>query len=63
MIKGIADFYMPAAGYMRPVVKMMKKRNNVPIDKFNHGIDAARYAVLARALNRRRMVRVGSVGR
>jgi phage terminase large subunit len=39
------------------------KATNVPIDKFNHGIDAARYAVLARALNRKRMVRVGSVGR
>jgi phage terminase large subunit len=39
------------------------KATNVPIDKFNHGIDAVRYAVLARALNRKRMVRVGSVGR
>jgi phage terminase large subunit len=39
------------------------KATNVPIDKFNNGIDAARYAVLARALNRKRMVRVGSVGR
>ncbi len=39
------------------------KATNVPIDKFNHGLDAARYAVLARQLNRRRMVRVGCVGR
>jgi phage terminase large subunit len=39
------------------------KATNVPIDKFNHGIDAVRYAVLARQLNRRRMVRVGSLRR
>ena len=35
------------------------KATNVPVDKFNHGIDAIRYAVLSKVLNRRRMVKVG----
>ncbi|MDD4118663.1 MAG: PBSX family phage terminase large subunit [Kiritimatiellae bacterium] len=39
------------------------KATNVPIDKFNHGIDAVRYAVLAKAMHRRRMVRVSGVRR
>jgi phage terminase large subunit len=39
------------------------KATNVPIDKFNHGIDAVRYAVLAKAMHRRRMVRVSGIGR
>jgi len=33
---------------------------NVPIDKFNHGIDAVRYAMMARVVGRRRM-RLGRV--
>jgi phage terminase large subunit len=38
------------------------KATNEPIDKFNHGIDAVRYAVLARILvKRKRMVKVGRV--
>lgn len=39
------------------------KATNIPIDKFNHGIDAVRYAVLAKAMHRRRMVRVSGVRR
>ena len=39
------------------------KATNIPIDKFNHGIDAVRYAVLAKAMHRRRMVRVSGIGR
>jgi phage terminase large subunit len=29
------------------------KATNIPIDKFNHGIDAARYALPAKVLNRK----------
>ena len=39
------------------------KATNVSIDMFNQGLNAARYTVLARQLNLRRMARVGSVGR
>jgi len=35
---------------------------NVPVDRFNHAIDAARYAVMAKVMvNRKRMVKVGRV--
>jgi len=35
---------------------------NVPIDKFNHGIDAVRYAVMEKVMvNKTRMVKVGRV--
>ena len=34
---------------------------NEPIDKFNHAIDAVRYAVMAKVLGRKRMVKVGRV--
>ncbi|MBS4057370.1 MAG: PBSX family phage terminase large subunit [Bacteroidales bacterium] len=37
------------------------KATNIPIDRFNHAIDAIRYAVLARQLNRKRMMKVSSV--
>ncbi|KAF0128048.1 MAG: phage large subunit terminase [Bacteroidetes bacterium] len=37
------------------------KSLNEPIDKFNHGIDAARYAVMAKSLQRTRILKVGSV--
>ncbi|KAF0128028.1 MAG: phage terminase large subunit [Bacteroidetes bacterium] len=37
------------------------KALNEPIDKFNHAIDAVRYAVMAKTLGRKRMVRVGRV--
>ena len=38
------------------------KATNEPIDKFNHAIDAARYAVMAKVMvNRKRMVKVGRV--
>ena len=38
------------------------KATNEPIDKFNHGIDAVRYACLAKIIvNKRRMVKVGRV--
>jgi phage terminase large subunit len=38
------------------------KATNEPIDKFNHAIDAVRYAVMARVMvNRKRMVKVGRV--
>jgi len=38
------------------------KATNEPIDKFNHGIDAVRYAVLARILVRRkRLVKIGRI--
>jgi phage terminase large subunit len=38
------------------------KATNEPIDKFNHGIDATRYALLAKVMvNRKRMVKVGRV--
>ena len=39
------------------------KATNVPIDKFNHLCDGLRYCVLYKTMNRKRMVRVGSVGR
>ncbi len=36
------------------------KSTNEPLDKFNHAIDAARYAVMARVMvNKKRMVKVG----
>ena len=34
---------------------------NEPVDKFNHAIDAVRYAVMAKTLSRKRMVKVGRV--
>ena len=34
---------------------------NEPIDKFNHALDAVRYAVMAKTLSRKRMVKVGRV--
>jgi len=34
---------------------------NVPVDTFNHAIDAVRYAVMSRKLGRKRMVKVGRV--
>jgi len=34
------------------------KSLNVPVDKFNHGIDALRYAVMARVVGRKRLVRI-----
>ncbi|KAF0127935.1 MAG: phage terminase large subunit [Bacteroidetes bacterium] len=37
------------------------KALNEPVDKFNHAIDAVRYAVMAKTLGRKRMVRVGRV--
>jgi len=37
------------------------KALNEPVDKFNHAIDAVRYAVMSRKLGRKRMVKVGRV--
>ena len=41
---------------------MSGKTTNEPIDKFNHGIDGARYVCLAKIMvNRKRMVKVGRI--
>lgn len=43
---------------------MAGKSTNVPIDKFNHGIDAIRYVCLAKIMSRsKRMVRVSRIHR
>jgi phage terminase large subunit len=37
------------------------KALNEPVDKFNHAIDALRYAVMAKVLGRKRLVKVSSI--
>lgn len=42
-------------------IDALGKPSNVPIDRFNHAIDGSRYAVMAKVLSRKRVIKISAI--